>query len=204
VQNRQIEFGFVDVAHLLQFRRSLLLTQFHDGIEGLFWETFGLDEDCRGKPGVVVEFLHGDAGLGVDVEAALEDGDAVGGKLAGDGRRQSVLARLDAFYGVGGGGPPEGQFADQHAVEDDSSRPDVQPPVEFLVLGVDEALGRHVGETAGVEVLPLEGADGPGDAEVDDLDPAVLRVYEKKVLKLEVAVGKVALMTVEHALDDLP
>ena len=66
----------------------------------------------------------------------------------------------------------------QHCVEDDAGGPYINPAVHLIVLGLGEAFGGHVGETASVEVLLGEEADGAGYSEVDDLDLVLFGVGE--------------------------
>ncbi len=103
----------------------------------------------------------------------------------GDAREHGLVAHVlgrDRHGGVAG----EGRPPDRHLVEDDAERVDVAAGVDALAFGLlgREVRGRaHDGAGLGEALL---GVDGPGDAEVGDLDLAV--GGDQHVARLHVAV----------------
>jgi hypothetical protein len=133
------------------------------------------------------------AGRGVPVVRIL------GQALEDDGLERLGDRRIDAAgrdhlvtHVLGGDldrvGPVEGRLADDHLVEDAAQRVDVAAgidPVPAGLLGREVGGGAHDGTGLG-EVAVGRVGDGPGDAEVDDLDLALGR--EQHVAGLDVAV----------------
>lgn len=58
----------------------------------------------------------------------------------------------------------------QHAIQDNTSCPDIDPSVDFVILLVEEALRRHVGETSSIQILLLEERNGSSYTEIYDFD----------------------------------
>ena len=95
--------------------------------------------------------------------------------------------------------------AGEQLISDDSERVDIDARVQF---GAARLLGRHVGGGSGDETClgeALRSLGHPGDAEVDQIDPA--RFVEEDVLRLDVAMNDALPVRVvegfRHTLDDL-
>ena len=91
----------------------------------------------------------------------------------------------------------------KHAIQNNACGPHINATVYFKVLVVDETLGSHIGQTTCVEVLLFEKINGPCYTEVYYLYFVFLRVDQQHILKLQIAMNQIVLMTVAHAFDYL-
>lgn len=99
---------------------------------------------------MVCELLHCYSFFGVYFETLFQDVDAAFTDSLLYEWVYLIASTLDCFDYFVVVASLEGQLAMQHAVEDDSGGPDIDSSVYFVVFLVEEALGCHVGETAGI------------------------------------------------------
>lgn len=130
---------------------------------------------------MVGQLLHSDPLLRIHLQALLEHLDAGLAHCLFDQRIYLVISALDGFDDLVVAASLEGQLPMQHAVQDHSGGPDINPPVDFVVLLVEEALRRHVGKTPSIQILLLEEGDCSSDTKIDDFDFLLLRVDKQHV-----------------------
>ena len=120
------------------------------------------------------------------------------------GWTNGVVTLLDGLNSLSACLSFEGQLSAQHGVEDDPDGPNVNFPIEPVVLLGHKALRSHVAETASIHLLYSHGADSTRDAKVDDFYLFFLGVEEEDVLQLQVSVSQVVFVAILDALHQLP
>jgi hypothetical protein len=118
---------------------------------------------------VISQLLHGYSALGVYFQALFEDVDTCLCEGLFQGGVDFELAHLDGFDNLVIIVALEGEIPMEHGVEDNPSGPDIDAAIDFVVLIVDQALRRHIGQASSVKVLMLHEGNGPSDAEVNYL-----------------------------------
>jgi hypothetical protein len=152
---------------------------------------------------MISQFFHCDPLLGIDLQTLPEDINAAFTDVLFDVGIYLEVAALDGLDDFVVAAALEGQLSMKHAIENDASGPDVDSAVDFVVLLIVEALRRHVGQTAGVEIFLREEGNGSSNAKVNNLYLLLLGVDQQDVFQFEIAVYEVVLVAVLHPLDYL-
>lgn len=132
---------------------------------------------------MISQLLHSDPALGVDLQTLFEDVYASFCQGLFKGGIDFKLSYFDGFDNFVIIVAFEGEISMEHGVEDDSSSPDIDATIDFVVFVVDQTLRRHIGQTSSVKVLMLHEGDGPSNPEINYLYLSLLGVDEQHVLE---------------------
>lgn len=171
---------------------------------GLWGWLLSLAKDVLFQPRMVGQFLHWNPLLRAYFQALLQDIDAGLSYAFLDKWIDFVVSCLDGFDSFIAVVAFKGKMAMKHAVKNDSTCPNINPPIDFIILLIGKTLRSHVWQTSDIQILLREVTNRSSDTKINNFYLLLLRVNKQYVLKLKIPMYQIILMAVSHTLHDLP
>lgn len=130
---------------------------------------------------MISQFLHCYPLLGIHLQTLLQHLDAGLTHCLLHHRIYLVTSALDGLNNLVIVASLKWQLSMQHAVQDNTSCPDINPSIDLIILLVEEAFRRHVGKASSIQILLLEERNSSSNPKIYDLDLFLFRVNKQHI-----------------------